>query len=104
MTGQRHPGELPDPEQAEEAGKSQENQAVERFDQQGRPDEQNQGGRSELTDATGSAEGANAASLLMEQWLHQIEGNPAYLLRRQFGLEEQRLLQRGGAAHEPRPW
>ena len=41
----------------------------------------------------------------MEQWLDQIEGNPAYLLRNQFMLEEQRQMRvQGRPLREPRPW
>ncbi len=43
--------------------------------------------------------------IMMEQWLDRIEGDPAFLLRNQFLIEEQRQLeQRGGALMENRPW
>jgi Ca-activated chloride channel family protein len=42
---------------------------------------------------------------MMEQWLEQIEGDPTYLLRNQFLIEERRELQRQGRQLlEPRPW
>ncbi len=42
---------------------------------------------------------------MMEQWLEQIEGDPVQLLRNQFMLEEQRLIQKkGGSLRESRPW
>ena len=41
----------------------------------------------------------------MEQWLQQIEGDPAQLMRQQFRLEEYKYLrQRGGQDKETRPW
>jgi hypothetical protein len=42
---------------------------------------------------------------MMEQWLEQIEGNPAHLLRNQFIIEEQQELERRGRIlMETRPW
>ena len=42
---------------------------------------------------------------LMEQWLEQVEGNPAHLLKNQFMLEERRMIdQQLAPLHEPRPW
>jgi Ca-activated chloride channel family protein len=42
---------------------------------------------------------------LMEQWLEQIEGDPAQLMQQQFRLEEYRYLRnQGGNARETRPW
>ena len=41
---------------------------------------------------------------MMEQLLDQVEGNPAYLMRNQFMLEEQRMSDKGGRLYEPRPW
>jgi Ca-activated chloride channel family protein len=42
---------------------------------------------------------------VMDQWLEQIEGDPAYLLRNQFRIEEQLELQRNGRRlMETRPW
>jgi hypothetical protein len=46
----------------------------------------------------------SAAMVLVEQWLQQAEGDPAYLLRNQFRLEEQRAVKQLGGLHEPRPW
>jgi len=41
----------------------------------------------------------------MEQWLEQVEGNPAHLLQNQFMLEERRMInQQMAPLHEPRPW
>ncbi|MES9894513.1 MAG: hypothetical protein ABW141_06405 [Candidatus Thiodiazotropha endolucinida] len=46
--------------------------------------------------------GANA---LMEQWLDQVEGDPAQLMQQQFRLEEYKYLRsRGGRDTETRPW
>jgi hypothetical protein len=42
---------------------------------------------------------------VMEQWLEQIEGDPAYLLLNQFRIEEQQEYQRNGRQlMEARPW
>ncbi len=81
--------------------------AVEKFDQQGDqsspdaeqiPDNETEGG----DDAQSSGKGAMS---LMEQWLQQAEGNPAYLMRNQFMLEEQRAIsKRSVPLREPRPW
>ncbi|MCB1831629.1 MAG: hypothetical protein KDI35_16440, partial [Gammaproteobacteria bacterium] len=80
-------------------------EAVEQFEQLGESQDKQSDGQSEMTGDEGEGTAANAASLLMEQWLHQIEGNPAYLLRQQFGQEEQRLIrQQRGPVSEPRPW
>ena len=49
--------------------------------------------------------GTGVSMIMMEQWLEQIEGDPAFLLRNQFLIEErQQLEQRGGALMESRPW
>jgi Ca-activated chloride channel family protein len=42
--------------------------------------------------------------MVMEQLLDQVEGNPSYLMRNQFMLEEQRMNEDGGRLYEPRPW
>ena len=56
-----------------------------------------------MLDPSGTGEGVPV--VLMEQLLEQVEGSPAYLLRNQFMLEEQRLLDdRGSRIYEPRPW
>ncbi|MEW8430617.1 MAG: hypothetical protein G8D61_12935, partial [gamma proteobacterium symbiont of Ctena orbiculata] len=45
------------------------------------------------------------ANTLMEQWLDQIEGDPAQLMHQQFRLEEYKYLRsRGGRDTETRPW
>jgi hypothetical protein len=54
-------------------------------------------------DPTGSSGGS--PMMLMEQLLDQVEGNPAYLMRNQFMLEEQRMMSdQRGQLYEPRPW
>ncbi len=62
--------------------------------------EQQQGG------ATGeSVDQGKAPSLPIEQWLQQVEGNPTSLLRNQFIIEEQRMMQGiRQPLQEPRPW
>ena len=91
------PGEMP----LEEKGAD----AVDQFDQQekgGEPEQQEQ----DKEGQPGSPQAqADAVSRIMEQWLNQIEGDPAQLLRNQFMLEEQRVIHReGGRLHESRPW
>ena len=55
------------------------------------------------SDPTGTSGGSPL--MLMEQLLDQVEGNPAYLMRNQFMLEEQRMMtDRRGQLYEPRPW
>jgi hypothetical protein len=48
--------------------------------------------------------GGRSTVVLMEQLLDQVEGNPAYLMKNQFMLEEQRMRDKGGQLYEPRPW
>jgi Ca-activated chloride channel family protein len=49
--------------------------------------------------------GTGISLLMMEQWLEQIEGDPAYLLRNQFMIEERlELEKRGRMLMETRPW
>ena len=105
MTGHRQQGMLPLPDEIPANQKAEGMEAVEHFEQLGETRDQESEGGSAETGEEGEGTAADAASLLMEQWLHQIEGNPAYLLRQQFGQEEQRLirLQRGPVS-EPRPW
>ena len=105
MTGKRQQGNLPLPDQTPDEQSAAGIEGVEKFEQLGESRDQESQGRSEETAAEGEGTAANAASLLMEQWLHQIEGNPAYLLRQQFGQEEQRMMrQQRGPVNEPRPW
>ena len=82
-------------------------QTVQRFDQLGGgmspTDEQTQEGGG-LPDEEGTAT-ASLGGVLMDQWLERIEGDPAYLLRNQFMLEEKRALEQNGRElMESRPW
>jgi len=80
-------------------------EAIEEFDQQGELQDELAEGKSGETGELGKGEASGTASLIMEQWLLQIEGNPAHLLRNQFIQEERRTMQqRGGPLREPRPW
>ena len=82
-------------------------EAVERFDQQGEtpePKAEEQGGPPDIDQGEGAGGGY---TLLVEQWLDGVEGDPAYLLRNRFLMEEQRRMQpsaTGGGLYEPRPW
>jgi Ca-activated chloride channel family protein len=50
-------------------------------------------------------QGSSISMAVMDQWLNQIEGDPAILLRNQFQLEEQLELQRNARQlMETRPW
>jgi hypothetical protein len=79
--------------------------SVDRFDQQGQtPDKEAEQGKGESLEQ-GTGAGDASTILLMEQWLDQIEGDPGYLLRNQFILEERSAQrQRGLPLREPRPW
>jgi Ca-activated chloride channel family protein len=49
--------------------------------------------------------GTGISMIMMEQWLERIEGDPAYLMRNQFMIEEQLEMQRSGRrVMETRPW
>ncbi len=79
--------------------------AVDKFDQLGQtPDEKSKQGKGEALE---QGKGASDAStiLIMEQWLDQIQGDPAFLLHNEFMLEESRAKQlKGRPLREPRPW
>ena len=95
------PGQEPPPP----SDSGDETEAVEEFDQQmGRslPDAGDGAGEA-LPEGEGSGE--SHTTPMMEQWLQQIEGNPAYLLRNQFMMQERRMLNREGRPlRETRPW
>jgi len=97
------PGGTPEEISAEEAAASQ---AVDQFDQMGTglgeadPEAPQPG----LPDEE-AMPGSGISMIMMEQWLEQIEGDPAYLLRNQFMIEERRELERRGRVlMETRPW
>ena len=48
--------------------------------------------------------GGHSNAILMEQLLDQVEGDPVYLMRNQFMLQEQRINRKDGQLYEPRPW
>lgn len=76
-------------------------EAVDQVDQSGQPQESEQQADGEGIKNT-RLSGANA---LMEQWLDQVEGDPAQLMQQQFKLEEYKYLRsRGGRDTETRPW
>ncbi|MCG8427942.1 MAG: hypothetical protein MI754_11350, partial [Chromatiales bacterium] len=79
-------------------------EAVDTFDQQGdTPEiEATPGAQSHIKGQGGNTD---RTTLLMEQWLDQIEGDPAILLKSQFNREAQRQLQQTGSLpNDPRPW
>ena len=104
MAGSEGDQEPTEPDFSAQSGTAPE--AVERFDQLGQEADE---GASEqppetLADASGVT-GESEGIPMMEQWLDQVEGDPAYLLQNQFMLEEHQLMQRrGGRLIEPRPW
>ena len=75
--------------------------AIEHFDQlgsqDGPQDDDSPGGE-------GAGAGGDSNAILMEQLLDQVEGDPVYLMRNQFMLQEQRMNRDGGQLYEPRPW
>jgi Ca-activated chloride channel family protein len=97
------PGGMPDEISEEEEAASQ---AVDRFDQM----EAGLGEIEEGAEQPGMPEedtipGTGVSMIIMDQWLEQIEGDPAYLLLNQFRIEEQQELQRyGRRLIETRPW
>jgi Ca-activated chloride channel family protein len=95
-------GEANDPRDFDPARANMNTGAIEQFDQLGR----RAGPEGEDEAMPGETPGAGGRStvIVMEQLLDQVEGNPAYLIRNQFMLEEQRMNQNGGRAYEPRPW
>ncbi|MDH5514548.1 MAG: hypothetical protein OEY45_05245, partial [Gammaproteobacteria bacterium] len=93
------------PEEISEA-ETAASQAVDRFDQmeagQGLAEQGTQQGG--VPDKDGIP-GTGVSMMVMEQWLEQIEGDPAALLLNQFRIEEQQELQRiGRQLLETRPW
>ena len=97
------PGRSPEEITEEEAAASQ---AVDQFDQMG------SGLGEEEPDASQAGQlqedgipGTGISMIMMEQWLEQIEGDPAYLLRNQFMIEERQELDRHRRElMETRPW
>jgi Ca-activated chloride channel family protein len=81
-------------------------ETVEEFDQLGEQPEEDAQERN--PDAMADARGEPGPAFgmpLMEQWLEQVEGDPSYLLRNQFMLEESRTMQSlRGMMVETRPW
>ena len=80
---------------------------MEKFDQLGAQssDESQRAGEEESLSNQPASQSGRGAMGLMEQWLQQAEGNPAYLMRNQFLLEEQRAVStRSAPLREPRPW
>ncbi len=97
------PGSLPDEQAEVDAAASQ---AVEFFDQLGSgPGEIDEdAAQAGMPDKDGIP-GTGVSMAVMEQWLEQIEGDPAYLLLNQFRIEEQQAMQREGRQLlETRPW
>lgn len=81
------------------------NTAVDQVDQSGR--ETSPPENSESSTGGGGKERLpfNGGQALMEQWLEQIEGDPARLMQQQFRLEEYKYLRdQGGRERETRPW
>jgi Ca-activated chloride channel family protein len=94
---------LPDDISEEAAAASQ---AVDRFDQLGTDlrDQQEEASPGDIADEDGGA-GAGISITMMEQWLDRIEGDPAYLLRNQFAIEERQAMERRPRElMETRPW
>jgi hypothetical protein len=99
---QAQAGEANDPRDFDPARANMNTGAIEQFDQLGRPTGPE--GADEVMPGEIPGAGGRSTVIVMEQLLDQVEGNPAYLIRNQFMLEEQRMNQNGGRAYEPRPW
>jgi Ca-activated chloride channel homolog len=80
-------------------------QAVDQFDQLGTaPGEGDSETPAGLPDESGKP-GSGISMIMMDQWLEQIEGDPSYLLKNQFMIEERlELDRRGRMVMETRPW
>ncbi len=81
-------------------------QAVDQFDQMetGLGEDDLEASSEGLPDTDGIP-GSGIPMIMLEQWLERIEGDPAYLLRNQFMIEEQQAMERyGRRLVETRPW
>jgi Ca-activated chloride channel family protein len=79
-------------------------EAVDSVDQMGNLPEQSESG-DEGAPALGGELSFGPGIAVMEQWLDQVEGDPSYLMRNQFMIQEaQQMRSRGGAVQETRPW
>jgi Ca-activated chloride channel family protein len=107
-------GSAPDQQQSGGSGAPDEiteeeaeaSEAVDQFDQLGEAPGliDPEAAPGELPDPQGG-KGNGVSLIMMEQWLERIEGDPAYLLRNQFMIEERLELERNGRRLiESRPW
>jgi Ca-activated chloride channel family protein len=81
-------------------------QAVDQFDQMesGLGEEDLEAPPEGLPDTEGMP-GSGIPMTMLEQWLERIEGDPAYLLRNQFMIEERQAMEQyGRGLMETRPW
>ncbi|MDH3559462.1 MAG: hypothetical protein OEN52_00720, partial [Gammaproteobacteria bacterium] len=93
----------PDELTGEDAAASQ---AVDQFDQMetGLGGEDREAAPGGLPDPEGIP-GSGIPMIMLEQWLERIEGDPAYLLRNQFMIEERQAMEQyGRTLMENRPW
>ncbi|MFM1891507.1 MAG: hypothetical protein RLZ44_584, partial [Pseudomonadota bacterium] len=82
-------------------------EAVREFDQMGQMPDPSASIDGDVAGGEVDAPGAGGPGLLVEQWLDALEGDPVYLLRNRFMMEERRRQQpgrTGGSLYEPRPW
>jgi Ca-activated chloride channel family protein len=79
-------------------------EAVDRIDQSGQ-EQIPEGGDTLIGGGSEERLPMSGGQALMEQWLEQIEGDPAQLMQQQFRLEEYKYLRsKGGRDRETRPW
>ena len=96
------PGGIPDDLSEEDTAASE---AVDEFDQLGSALGEDQELPPGEIPAEDGVAGSGVSMIMMEQWLERIEGDPAYLMRNQFMIEEQLEMQRRGRRlMETRPW
>jgi len=78
--------------------------ALDQLDQVGKAPDRGESGE-EGAAALGGHPAVGPGMAILEQWLDQVEGDPSYLMRNEFMIDEaQYLRSRGGSAREIRPW
>lgn len=78
---------------------------LEQLDQAGNAPDHNTEDKNEGVAALGGVSAMGPGMAILEQWLNQVEGDPAYLLHNAFRFEEERYRRsKGGIVQESRPW
>jgi len=105
----KNAGNMEPPEQQMPPEGQESTEAVDKFDQLGNQadPQQEQYGEAVRNADPDRQQVISNVNVLMEQWLESIEGDPAFLLRNRFMLEERRRARpsrSGGPLYESRPW